>query len=105
MTAVICPLYKEAYYTYSIDLSDETYSLTFRWNSRLQQWMMDIDDSEDASVVRGVPLVPVYPLLAQYSLGKPVGQFYLMPVEMTSPEVPIPREIYKSHYLVYDDGL
>lgn len=104
MTITICPLYKESYYTYSIDLSSETYTLTFRWNERLEQWLMDVKDSDDITIIRSVPLVPTYPLTFQYSLEKPIGEFFVIPIEMTSPNIPDPREIYKTHYLVYDDS-
>lgn len=103
MSSTICPLYNKPFYTYSIDLSNETYSLTFRWSDRLQQWLMDIVDADDNTIIQGVPLVPTYPLTMQYSLEKPTGEFFLMPIEVTSPDIAKPREIYKSHYLVYDD--
>lgn len=103
MSVELCPLFEAAYYTYTIDLSGETFSLTFRWNERAQQWLMDIEDAQNEKIARGVALVSLYPLLEQLSLVKPVGEFVLVPYDTTSPQIDNPRELYKTHYLVYDD--
>lgn len=105
MTVVHCPLFPEAFYKYTIDLSGETYALSFRWNGRCSQWMMDIETSEGEVVAKGVALVPVYPLTSQLSLEHPAGDFVLVPVDRTAPQITRPREIYKTHYLVYDSRL
>ena len=106
MARVICPLYSEAFYSYTIDLSDEAYTLTFRWNGRSQQWFMSIDDSEENNIVRSVALVPFYPLLNQYSLDKPEGEFLLLAYSGEGPEnasIPDPRNLPQTHFLVYTD--
>jgi len=108
--AIICPLYSDPYYFYSIDLSGDAYTLTFRWSNRSQQWLMNIEDADDNMIIRGVPLAPNYPLIRQYSIEKPIGDFLLVPVNNSSDasfSQPLinPREIYKTHFLVYDETL
>lgn len=101
MKTKLCPLFPGAFYKYSIDLSNETFTLSFRWNSREQQWIMKIDDAEGVEIARSIALVPLYPLVAQLSLEKPAGDFLLIPIEKTSPEITKPRELYKTHELIY----
>lgn len=103
MADVYCPLYGDAYYSYDIDLEDEAYTLTFRWNSRMELYVMDIEDAEEDVVIQGVVLVPMFPLIGQYVVEGLTGDFFLVPVDTTDPYQPIPdpRNTYKSHYLVY----
>ncbi len=96
-----CPLFSGAWYKYTKDLSNETFELSFRWSDRSQQWVMKIADAEGVVVARSIALVPLFPLTEQLSLEKPVGEFVLVPIEKTSPEIPNPREIYKTHQLYY----
>lgn len=98
-----CPLFNDASYSYTKDLSGDTYTLRFRWSDRLQQWLMRIDDAEENNLIRSVSLVPLYPLTQQYALEKPIGEFYLVPIETGVKEIPDPRNINNSHFLVYDD--
>lgn len=103
---IACPLFEKPFYSYTIDLSDETFALTFRYSNRAQQWFMSIEDAEENVLVRNVGLVPYYPLLQQYALENIPGDFLLIPIEesdLTSASIPNPREIYKTHWLLYDD--
>lgn len=109
MTMIItCPLYNKPYYSYTIDLSSETFTLTFRYSTRSEIYVMDIEDAEENSLIRSVPLVPTYPLLQQYSLPSPLGEFILIPIERTGLEgsaVQDPRRVDKTHLLVYTDEI
>lgn len=105
MATVQCPLFDKPFYSYTIDLTKETYTLRFRWNSRLEQWLMDVDDAEENNLIRGVSLVPDYPLIQQFSLEKPSGQFFLVPVGQDSMELRDSKKIYDSHFLFYVDGV
>lgn len=101
-----CPLYPGTFYTYSIDLSDETYNLTFRYSKRSDACLMDVEDAEENMIIRGMKLVPIYAMNLQYSLEKPEGLFFLVPKEnytLASSGVPNPKELYKTHTLIYDD--
>lgn len=106
---IICPLYNSPYYTYSIDLSSESFILTFRYSSRSQGYVMDIEDSEENTLIYGVSLVPMVPLLRQYSLEDIPGDFLLIPIEtgsdniLANSAIPDPRRVDRSHVLVYSD--
>ncbi len=97
------PLYSNSLYSYETDLDDESFTLTFRWNSRLDFYVMDIENAEEEYIIQGVPLVPSYPLLLQYSLSELEGDMFLVPYETSSEFAPIPDPRYTSetHYLVY----
>ena len=45
------PLYSDSLYSYETDLDDESFTLTFRWNSRLGFYVMDIENAEEAAAV------------------------------------------------------
>lgn len=103
MTTKVLPLYNDAVYSYDTDLGDEAYTLTFRWNSRLELYTMDIEDAEENYLIRGVPLVPVNFLLSQYVVEGLEGDFILVPIEESSGLSPIPDPRYTAdtHFLVY----
>ena len=50
----------------SVILDDETYKLKFGWNSYSKSWSMDIRNEKGEDLVRGISLVPNFPLLNQY---------------------------------------
>lgn len=101
MNYKLCPLFSNAFYKYTIDLSNETFTLSFRWNDRSQQWIMKIEDAEGFEIARNIALVPLYPLVTQLSLERPAGDFILIPIERTSPQTVRPRDIQKTHQLYY----
>lgn len=103
MTTIL-PLYSDPYYTYTIDLDNQMFRFTFRWNSRADQWMMSISDSEDNAITVNIPLVPAHPLLHQLSLERLEGEMFLLPLNPSDQykPVPDPRRIYRTHFLVYD---
>ncbi len=104
MAVQICPLFDSPYYTYTMDLSQETFGLTFRYSSRSEGYLMDIFDAEENAILRNILLVPVMQLTRQYSLDSPQGEFILLPIESTNISesgVPNPRELHKTHYLSY----
>ncbi len=104
MSVTYCPLYNDAYYSYDIDLNDETFTLTFRWNSRMEQYVMDVQDAEEEYVIQGAALVPAFPILRQYSLEELDGDFIVAPYEEASlfSPVPEPRNLADSHFMVFD---
>lgn len=105
MASTILPLYSDPFYSYNIDIDNEAFRFTFRWNQRAEQWFMSITDSDDTVIIYNVALVATYPILRQFSLEKPVGEFYLVPIdesELWRP-IPDPRNLFKTHFLVYED--
>ncbi len=89
-------------------MSGETYTLTFRYSSRSEQYLLDIANAEEDNLIRGIGLVPYYQLLQQYSLEAPIGEFVLLPIEETGIEgstIPNPRRLDRTHILFYTDEI
>lgn len=65
-------------------LDGEQYNLHFAYNARAKTWTLDIRTSENADIVRGIPMVPNFPLLHQYRrhVGLPQGELIAV---ITSP--------------------
>lgn len=104
MAVQICPLFDAPYFTYTMDLSQETFGLTFRYSSRSEGYLLDIFDAEESPIIRNIQLVPVTALIKQYALDRIQGEFLLLPIESTSLSesgITNPRELYKTHYLSY----
>lgn len=56
-------------------LDGTVYKLHFSWNSRASQWSVDIRNSSNEDIVRGIAIVPNFPLLHQYERnGVPMGE-------------------------------
>ena len=106
MTTKILPLYSDYYYTYDVDLESKNYTLTFRYNQRLDCYVLSILNPDEESVIQSLPLTPFFPHLIPYSLTELSGYFclvpYQMPVDSTLPEVSEGRDIWKTHFLVYE---
>ncbi len=51
---------------FATELDGVTYGLTFRWNNRVEQWVMDLSDGEGTLLVAGIRVVIDTPLLARY---------------------------------------
>lgn len=105
MSFVICPLFEDDYYSYSIDLSGRTFTLTFRWSHRSDSYLMDIADSEGDVFCRGIVLNPLFPLMNQSSFEQLSGDFLLSPRDANNTEIPDKKNVHKSHFLVYDEDI
>lgn len=106
MALVQCPLFDNPFYSYTIDLSGRTYTLTFRYSNRSLGYLMDIEDAEQNSILRGIQLVPLFGLMEPYSLENPPGEFILLPFEQTSfsnSGIANPRRLDQTHVLFYVD--
>lgn len=66
-------------YTFQIDLDGQTYTLTFRFNTRINLWVMDIADAVGTIIRGGAGLViqTNVPLTDQYQSNSslPPGRF------------------------------
>jgi len=49
----------------SVVVDKQTYKLHFGWNSNAEQWNMDVRNADNSDIVRGVAVVPNFPLLHQ----------------------------------------
>ena len=60
----------------SVNLEGERYDLHFAWNQSNKTWTMDIRTSQKEDIVRGIAMVPNFPLLNQHrrTAGLPAGE-------------------------------
>lgn len=66
-------------YNFQINLEGIIYTLGFRYNSRLERWVMDVKDVDEVALVTGVPLLYGIPLLDRYkNPALPPGTFILI---------------------------
>lgn len=79
------PLFTEDRYRYGITLEGVSWQFTFYWNSRINQWHMDIRREDQTPLILGVALVSQYPMLIDYNLEESgmTGYFLLMPVNIS----------------------
>lgn len=49
-----------------LDIGGTVYTLHFKYNSVIQAWMMDVNDSADNPILEGVPLVTGSDLFGQF---------------------------------------
>lgn len=104
---IFLPLFSGPFYTYSLDIDDDAYEFTFRYSDRANSYLMDIVDAEGEYIIRGVKLLAYVPLLRQYALEAFEGDFVLIPrksVPLYEAAPENPREIYKTHLLIYATG-
>lgn len=50
----------------SVLLDNETYKLKFGWNPYNESWSMDVRNEKGEDLVRGITIVPNFPLLNQH---------------------------------------
>lgn len=102
------PLYPDTFYTYSMSLEGTTYVLEFLYVEKLGLYLMSIFTSNREPLVRGVGVVPEYPIMGQYSVPGLSGFFLLInkAEEENEPYKRYPDKIseYYDMVYVYDDG-
>lgn len=66
-------------YSQRIELEGVIYNLSFRFNERMNRWIMDIQDQEENDILIGIVMLTSVPLLQQYiKEGLPPGDFILL---------------------------
>ena len=62
---------------FNIVLSGTSFTLHFRYNTRMSRWIMDIADQSDTDILDGLPLLIDRNVNGQYVIsGLPVGTFF-----------------------------
>lgn len=91
------------WYTFKITLSSVLYTLTFRYNTRMTRWIIDLSDATGNLIVAGIPLLILRDLLAQYStLPLPPGSLFC--IDDTNQETQPTRYSFGvDHTLIYGD--
>lgn len=71
----------------SFVVDNETYKLHFGWNSDAKQWSVDVRTASNIDIIRGVAIVPNFPLMNQgRRRGLPKFEMMAVVVNTTSPE-------------------
>jgi hypothetical protein len=66
-------------YEFRFDLDDEVFTLSFRFNSRMSKWIMDIKTQDGTPLRMGIPLLTAVKLLnEQRPSTYPKGNFLMM---------------------------
>jgi len=66
---VSLPLFSDAFYSYNIPLEGQSYTLEFMYNERTELYHLSLLITETREyIVRGIALVPDYPILADYQI-------------------------------------
>ena len=50
----------------TVTLEGEPYKLHFSWNDFAQQWTVEVRNMQNVDIVRGIAVVPNYPLFLQH---------------------------------------
>lgn len=82
MTILEIPVRRDSYCFFeTVALGDSAYMFSFRYNSRMGRWIMDIADYSGNPLLSGIPLLPSYPLTDKF-IGKipglPPGNFVVI---------------------------
>ena len=83
MALVGVPLRKDVpSYQFRIELDSITYTLSIRYNSRLNRWVMDFNTENNSPLVTGIILLLGTNLLKRFkNEGLPEGDLFLINVE------------------------
>lgn len=70
MTFLLLPARNDIpWYTFKITLSGLIFTLRFRYNVRMQRWIMDIADASDQDIINGLPLLILRNLSGRFVLA------------------------------------
>ena len=90
------------FFTFTIVLSGTVFSLTFRYNIRMDRWFMDIADASGVLIVSGLPLLIQADIIGQYTKeGLPAGRFIVYDLTNESPAQQPTRYSWGSTHAVY----
>jgi len=85
---------------FRISIDDEFYTFRVLWNTRMEQWVLSILDSNEDPVIAGLVLVPGENLFEQYNLPL-TGTMYLVPSEKVVTD-PSYEDLGQTHFLIYE---
>ena len=64
----------------SVILDSSLYRLRFNWNDTSKNWYMDVCQNDNSDIVRGISIVPNFPLLNPYRRVKTLPPGELMAI-------------------------
>jgi len=66
-------------YTFQIDLEGKLYTFTFRYNERMDRWLMDIADENENPLLSGIVILTDYNLIERFKDDAlPPGEFFAL---------------------------
>jgi hypothetical protein len=66
-----------SFYKFQIALEDAVYILEFRFNTRMDRWLMNILNESEEPILMGIPMLTGIPLINGFVVdGKPPGTFF-----------------------------
>lgn len=73
------------WFSISTELDGAAFKLSFRWNERLEQWVLDVADGDGNPIVSGIRVVIDQPLLNRFRgiSGMPPGEIMAIDTENT----------------------
>lgn len=96
------PLYQDAFYSYSVSLERVSYTIKFRYITRMQKWVFDLYTRDNLPVLLGQVIVPEHPIALDY-VTPLSGYFWLAPLPDVDPHKAeqYPRDIAKYYNFLY----
>ena len=74
-------------YQFRVDLDAVTYTLSIRYNTRMDRWIMDFNDENNSPLVTGIILILGTSLLARFAKAElPDGNLFLINIENENTE-------------------
>lgn len=104
MSFLSIPLFDDtANYTIRIQLDQIVYTLGFRFNTRLNTWVLRVADEFDVTILAGIPLLPGPALLDQFlSYAVPPGGLILFNTENNN--IPPTQDTFSNIFdLIYNE--
>jgi hypothetical protein len=101
------PIYNETYYSYSVALEGETFTLEFLFlQTRSNSWFVTLKNSSQEILVTGQRLTPNTVLFQGYQLEGLSGFFYFESKDLRNEDfrVGTPKDFYTLYY-IYDTGV
>lgn len=94
---ILISMYDANDFVESVILEGSTYKLHFAWNPYSQGWSVDIRNEKGDDLVRGVSVVPNFPLLHQHRrIELPPGELLAV---VTNPDDPSSKSIGRQDFL------
>lgn len=103
------PLFNKTFYSYSLPLQGNQYTLQFLYLERIDTWLLSLIDSNGVYLVRNQRMTPNTLLFRDYKVSPELtGAFYFTPLSNEDPErlrnsVESPKGNYILLY-IFDDG-
>lgn len=91
------------WYSYRTTLSKVRYTLGFRYNKRMDRWILNISDANGTPILLGIPLLINHVLTRQYTnLALPPGALFVIDNSGANQQPGI-SSFLKDHQLIYAD--